>query len=94
MSRKNVLSAVAASLFLITLSVNSGFAKKNDTGTKDGGKKAGQTQTMGGMNYGSDHHAGVDSGKDSGQHVRDHNSHFSGIMNPGKHHKGYSGLDI
>ena len=92
MSRKTVLTAVVASLFLITLSVNSGFAEKNNSGTKGGGKKAEQTQTTGGMNHGGDHHAGIGSGKEFGQHVRDHNSHFSGTMNPGRHHQGYSGI--
>ncbi len=90
MSRKTILTAVVASLFLITLSVNSGFAKKNDTGTKGGGKKA--EQTMGGMDHGDDHHDKITSGKDFGQHVRGHNDHFSGTMNPGRHHQGYSGI--
>lgn len=90
MSRKTILTAVVASLFLITLSMNNSFAKKNDTGTKGGGKKS--EQSMGSMDHGDDHHAGIKSGRDFGQHVRGHNDHFSGTMNPGRHHQGYSGI--
>ena len=90
MSRKTILTAVVASLFLITLSVNSGFAKKNDSGTKGGGKKS--EQSMGSMDHGDDHHVGIKSGKDFGQHVSKMDNHFSGTMNPGRHHQGYSGI--
>ncbi len=34
----------------------------------------------------------IESGRDFGQHVKEHNKRFSGDHNPGKHHKGYSGL--
>lgn len=31
-----------------------------------------------------------DSDQEFGQHIREHNDMFSGMMNPGVHHKGYS----
>jgi hypothetical protein len=34
----------------------------------------------------------IESGRDFGQHVKEHNKMFSGDHNPGKHHKGYSGI--
>ncbi len=37
-------------------------------------------------------HQGIESGRDFGQHVKEHNKMFSGDHNPGKHHKGYSGI--
>ena len=37
-------------------------------------------------------HGEINSGRDFGQHVKQHNDMFSGSMNPGVHHKGYSGL--
>lgn len=52
-------------------------------------------QTVSAMNsdsHDSGHHADINSGRDFGGHVKDMNDHFSGDHNPGKHHKGYSGL--
>jgi len=40
--------------------------------------------------YASDCSEVINSGKEFGQHVRSHNDNFSGEMNPGVHHQGYS----
>ncbi|MBT4526749.1 MAG: hypothetical protein HOC24_09370 [Deltaproteobacteria bacterium] len=34
----------------------------------------------------------INSGREFGKHVKQHNDMFSGTMNPGVHHKGYSTL--
>jgi hypothetical protein len=37
-------------------------------------------------------HGDINSGREFGQHVKQNNDMFSGTMNPGVHHKGYSTL--
>ncbi len=86
MSKSTFLTTAIATLFLITLSVNSGIAAKNNGKSKTAGP---QTEAS---NEGSGNHDNIKSGRDFGQHVKEHNDHFSGDHNPGKNHKGYSGI--
>lgn len=52
------------------------------------GKKEGQST----KHDSGEHPSSFSSGYDYGKHVTEHNGHFSGTMNPGKHHQGYSTL--
>jgi hypothetical protein len=90
--KKNVFMTVAvATLFLITFGVNAGFAKQNGDGKK------GESQTEKTMD-----HSHITSGAEYGDHVSDmaqktdkhgiDRKGFSGEMNPGTHHQGYSGI--
>ena len=95
--KKNVfMTAAVAALFLITVGVNAGFAMQNGDGKKGDGKK-GESQTEKTMD-----HSDITSGAKFGEHVSDmaqkSDKHgmdrkgFSGEMNPGTHHQGYSGI--
>lgn len=77
MKRIITLAAVAA-LSLTFASIQPSFAKGFQS--KSSGTSGAECQSK------------IDSGRDFGQHVRGMNDHFSGDHNPGKHHKGYSGL--
>jgi len=90
--KKNVfVTAAVAALFLITVGVNAGFAMQNGDGKK------GESQTEKTMD-----HSDITSGAKFGEHVSDmaqkSDKHgmdrkgFSGEMNPGTHHQGYSGI--
>ena len=80
--KRNIVIALIAALTLTLISIQPGFAKGG------GGQKGGTTATS----HDAGHHDDINSGRDFGQHVKDMNDHFSGDHNPGKHHKGYSGL--
>jgi hypothetical protein len=86
MTKSTFLTTTIAALFLITLSVNSGFAEKDNEGNKTDG-----TQTEKSSKNDSGGHMSIDTGKEFSEHVRDHNDSFSGDHNPGKH-QGFSGV--
>lgn len=85
------LTTAVAALFFVTFGVNAGFAMQN------GGGKKGESQTEHTMD-----HSDITSGAQFGDHVSDmaqkSDKHgmdkkgFSGEMNPGTHHQGYSGI--
>ena len=87
MTKSTFLTTAIAALFLITLGVNSGVAAKDNGKSKGMGS---QIEQNSGTHAGD--HSNIKSGRDFGQHVREHNDHFSGDHNPGKHHKVYSGI--
>ena len=87
MTKSTFLTTAIAALFLITLGVNSGVAAKDNGKSKGTGS---QTEQNSGTHSGD--HSSITSGNDFGQHVSTHNDMFSGDHNPGKHHKGYSGI--
>jgi hypothetical protein len=89
MSKSTFLTTTITALFLVTLGVNSGIAAKDNGKSETAGTQTEQTETS---SDGSGHHDNIDSGRDFGQHVKEHNDHFSGDHNPGKNHKGYSGI--
>jgi hypothetical protein len=86
MTKSTILTTAIAALFLITLGVNSGVAAKNNGKSKTTGTQSEMSSD------GSRHHDSIKSVRDFGQHVKEHNAHFSGDHNPGKNHKGYSGI--
>ena len=87
MMRSTLLTAAITTLFTIALGVNSGIAKQVNGKEKNSARQTEQTNENG-----TGHHDSINSGRDFGQHVKEHNDHFSGDHNPGKNHKGYSGL--
>lgn len=86
MTKSSILTTAITALFLITLGVNSGVAAKDNGKSKTAGTQTGMSSD------GPGHHDRIESGSDFGQHVKEHNTHFSGDHNPGKNHKGYSGI--
>ena len=91
LKNKNMLMVfLAALLFLGTTAFESAAAQGNDNGNDNGNGNGQQSQTEHSSGSGS-HHEDIDSGKDFGQHVSEHNDHFSGDHNPGNH-RGYSGI--
>lgn len=89
---KNVfLTTAVAALFLITVGVNAGLAMQN-SGGKKGGSQTEQTMDHSGITSGAQYGNHVsDMAQTSGKHGTDKKG-FSGEMNPGKHHQGYSGI--
>lgn len=88
MKRITLLTGLAA-VTLILATSQPGFTK-GDGKSAGGQMKSGSSHEM--SHDDSGHHDKIESGRDFGQHVKEMNDHFSGDHNPGKHHKGYSGI--
>lgn len=88
MTKKIIIQIITAA-FILALAVTPGFSAEKK-GSDNGSKSQTEQSSMGNMD--GSHHDGIDSGRDFGQHVKDMNDHFSGTHNPGRHHKGYSGI--
>jgi hypothetical protein len=86
MKDKTLTTVVIASLMFLVINVSAGISAENKNSDKSKHQKTEQTANMGSG------HQGIESGKDFGKHVSEHNKMFSGDHNPGKHHKGYSGI--
>ncbi|SHO51763.1 hypothetical protein [Desulfopila aestuarii] len=85
--RKKIVLTVIAGLALMLAGVNAGLAKGSEKHSTNN-----RTQIKDSSSHESGHHDSINSGRDFGQHVKEMNDNFSGDHNPGKHHKGYSGL--
>lgn len=85
--RNKIILIVIAGLALMLAGVNTGLAKGSEKHSTSNGTQAEHSSSQE-----SGHHDSINSGRDFGQHVKEMNDNFSGDHNPGKHHKGYSGL--
>lgn len=86
MNFKSGIAIFIAALLFVSTTTTSGIAgEKKDSESGKG------VQTEQGTGHGS-HHQNIESGRDFGRHVKEHNDMFSGDHNPGVHHKGYSGI--
>jgi hypothetical protein len=86
MKNKTLITVIVAALMFLVINVSVGISAENKKSGKGESQKTGQSTQMGSG------HQGIDSGRDFGKHVTEHNGMFSGDRNPGKHHKGYSGI--
>lgn len=86
---KKIMIQIITAVFIFSLIAASGFSAEKE-GAHTGSKNQTGQSSMGGMD--GSHHENINSGRDFGQHVKEMNEHFSGTHNPGRHHKGYSGI--